>query len=43
MNRLIMGRRRKEISKYEEREKYPLYEEHKFVIDGRKRSEKKDE
>lgn len=37
MNSSIMGRRRKEISKYKKREKYPLYEEHTFAIKGRKR------
>lgn len=41
INRLNMRRRRKEISKGEEKVKYPLHEEHKFVIDGRKRSEEK--
>ena len=39
INRLNMERRRKETSKGEEKVKYPLHEEHKCVIDGRKRSE----
>lgn len=41
INRLNMGRRRKEISKGEEKVKYPLHKEHEFVINGRKRSEEK--
>lgn len=41
ISRLNMGRRRKEIPKGEEKVKYPLHEEHKFVTDGRKRSEEK--
>lgn len=32
-----MGRRRQEISRYEEKENYPLDEEHIFVTKGREK------